>query len=120
VIGGNQINHTSTQRSFLNPDKIVAYCGIAVVLGLVAFLLIRNAPFADPNFVTVLRIVLAVAAGVVGATLPGQFSLSWKGRGFALRATGALGFDRMLVFSPKMIETATRSPESSAHCDQLN
>jgi hypothetical protein len=102
------------QRSFLNSDKIAAYSGISIVLCLVAFLLIRNAPFADPNLVIVLRVVLAVAAGVVGATLPGQFSLSWKGQGLALRATGALGFSiAMLLFSPKVVETAARPPEET-------
>jgi len=63
-------------------------------LGLVAFLLIRNAPFADPNFVTVLRIVLAVAAG--SSEQHFQVSLAYHGKDEDLRFAQQVhsGFDR--------------------------
>ena len=75
---------------------------------LVGWLAVRNEPFADPNLVVLLRIVLSVAAGILGAMIPGFLGLAWSGRGLAVRAGGALALVILsLVWSPAVIQAPT-------------
>ncbi len=70
-------------------EKIVASSVAVLIFALVGWLVIRNQPFTDPNLVVLLRNVVSVATGILGATIPGFLRLDWKGKGLAMRATGA-------------------------------
>lgn len=91
--------HTASQW-----EKLVSAVMAALIIGVVLYLVIRNQPFADPNLVTVLRIVLSVASGILGATIPGFLNVQWKGGGFLIRAGGALALFVITYFaSPNVI-----------------
>jgi hypothetical protein len=76
-------------------------------IGVVAFVLAlvwRGEPIVDPNLVVLMRFVIALAMGVVGATIPGFLNLEWKGSGLLVRASGALAlFVLALVFTPTVL-----------------
>ena len=92
------------QYSVSQWEKIVAVAMAALVIGLVVYLVVRNQPFADPNLVRILRIVLSVAAGILGATIPGFLHVQWSGGGFIIRAGGALALFVITFFgSPNVI-----------------
>ena len=85
-------------------EKVVAVAMAALIVGVVMYLVVRNQPFADPNLVRLLRIVLSVAAGILGATIPGFLDVEWKGGGFIIRAGGALALFVITFFgSPSVI-----------------
>lgn len=106
-----------TTRNKLSPDnrgkgqysaslweKIVAIAMAALIVVLVMYLVIRNEAFADPNLVRLLRIILSVAAGILGATIPGFLDVKWSGGGFIIRAGGALALFVITFFgSPSVI-----------------
>jgi hypothetical protein len=89
-------------------EKIVAVAMAVLIVGLVIYLVVRNEPFADPNLVRILRIVLSVAAGILGATIPGFLDVKWSGGGFIIRAGGALALFVITFFgSPSVILPST-------------
>lgn len=89
-------------------EKIVAVAMAVLIVGLVIYLVVRNQPFADPNLVRILRIVLSVAAGILGATIPGFLDVKWSGGGFMIRAGGALALFVITFFgSPSVILPST-------------
>jgi pyrimidine deaminase RibD-like protein len=97
----------SSTSGFSTPatwEKIVLAVAVIFVLSLVAWVVVRNQPFADPNIVVMLRIVLSLAVASVGAVVPGLLHVSWKWKGFALRAGGALAlFVLTYLLSPRVI-----------------
>jgi hypothetical protein len=84
--------------------------GVATLVGLavvsfVLYLVARNEPFVDQNLVVLMRLVLGLAMGILGATVPGFLNVSWKGGGLAVRAGGALAlFVLTLVFTPTVLD----------------
>jgi hypothetical protein len=87
-------------------EKILAATVASLIFALVGWLVIRNQPFADPNLVVGFRIVLSVAAAILGATIPGFLHLDWKGRGLAIRSGGALAlFVLSYIWSPNVIQS---------------
>ncbi|MCG5509686.1 hypothetical protein [Ectothiorhodospira lacustris] len=74
------------------------------IVGLVGYLVIRNEPFADQNFVVMLRILLSLAVSVVGAVIPGFLQVGWNGSGLAIRAGGALAlFVLTFLLTPQVL-----------------
>jgi hypothetical protein len=64
---------------------------------------IRNQPIADDHLVELLRIILSVAMGVLGATIPGFLHVEYKIGGLAIRAAGALALVVLTYFyTPKV------------------
>ena len=59
-------------------------------MALVAFLLVRNQPIADPNLVVLVRILLSLIVSIFGATVPGMLKVDLEAKGLIIRATGAL------------------------------
>jgi hypothetical protein len=52
-----------------------------------------------------MRIVLALAMAVFGATVPGFLNVGWRGGGLVVRAGGALAlFVLTLVFTPTVLD----------------
>jgi hypothetical protein len=72
-------------------EKVLSFAVAIPTFLLVVWLVIRNEPFADPNLVVLLRIILSVTVGVLGATIPGFLKFNWSGTGLAVRAGGAVG-----------------------------
>ena len=106
------------RRTTINPpsplfDRIAATGAALVIVGLAAFLLIRNQPIADPRLFLVLRVVVSFSAAALGATIPGFLELGWRGRGLAVRAGGALAlFVLTFVNTPDLVtEQAERGPQ---------
>jgi len=84
-------------------ERIAALGAALLILGLTGFLLIRNEPLASDQLFFALRLVLSLAAAVLGATVPGFLNLEWKGGGLAVRAGGALAlFVLTWVFTPDL------------------
>jgi hypothetical protein len=71
-------------------ERRVSLFTAVVVVGFVMFLVVRDKPFSDPNYVVLTRIILAVAAACLGATIPGVLSVKYNAEGLGIRGTGAL------------------------------
>jgi hypothetical protein len=85
-------------------EKVVVLTVAMVIVLLVAFLVVRNEPFADPNLVVILRIFVSLSAAVLGATIPGFLHIGWDGAGLSIRAGGALAlFVLTYVLSPAVV-----------------
>lgn len=88
-------------------ERRIALLIAAAVIAFVLFTAWRNEPFTDPNAVAMLRIVLALAMGILGATLPGFLNLTWRGSGLVVRAAGALALVVLaLVYTPSVLGPA--------------
>jgi hypothetical protein len=95
-------------------EKIVSYVVAVFIVLLVGFLVIRNEPFADPNLVVIIRIVLIVAVGVFGATIPGSVGFTWKGWGLAVRATATVGLVILTyLYNPYIVQNQTAVSEEN-------
>lgn len=87
--------------SFERKTAIVSAVGVVI---LIAFLLVRNEPFADANLVVLARIILSTGVATIGATVPGFLQIGWKTKGLFIRAGGALAlFVLSFVLTPKVI-----------------
>jgi hypothetical protein len=92
----------ATSRKF-ELERLIGLATAVCVVGTVLYLVIRNQPFSDLNLVTLMRIVLAVAMGILGATIPGFLSIEYKSQGLVIRAAGALALVLLTYFfSPKV------------------
>ena len=99
------MRHTTGTRSIPPFDRIASTFAALVIVGLVAFLLIRNQPIADPKLFFALRVVLSLSAATLGASIPGFLNLRWSGSGLAVRAGGALAlFVLTFVYTPNLVE----------------
>jgi hypothetical protein len=84
-------------------DRAAASLAALVIIGLAAFLLIRNTPIVQPQLFFALRVVLSLAAAILGATIPGFLKLEWKGGGLIVRAGGALAlFVLTFMYTPNL------------------
>lgn len=85
-------------------EKLLAYVAAFVALALVAFVVIRNEPFASPNIVVLLRTILSLSVAVLGATIPGFLNITWERGGLLIRAGGALAlFLLTFLFTPHVL-----------------
>jgi hypothetical protein len=97
--------HTAKTPSTLPIDRIAATLAALVIVGLMAFLLIRNEPIADSRLFFGLRLLLSFAAATLGASIPGFLNVGWSGGGFAVRAGGALAlFLLTFVYTPDLVK----------------
>ena len=104
------MRRTTIKSPTLPFDRIAATCAALVIVGLAAFLLIRNQPITDPRLFLVLRVVVSFSAATLGATIPGFLELGWRGQGLAVRAGGALAlFVLTFVYTPDLV-TDRRGP----------
>lgn len=85
-------------------ERLLGFAIAILWIGVVAFLIIRNEPIADPNFAIFIRIILSFMAGILGAVIPGFLKISMRGPGFVIRAGGALAlFVISFFFTPTVI-----------------
>jgi hypothetical protein len=95
-------------------DRGLSAVAAAVCLGLIVFLLVRNEPFTDPNFVVAMRVMLSLAAAIFGATIPGFLKVSWRGAGLVVRAGGALAlFALTFLYTPQVLPLESTSGPNS-------
>jgi hypothetical protein len=95
--------HTATTRSTAPIDRIAATLAALVIVGLMAFLLVRNEPIADSRLFFGLRLLLSFGAATLGASIPGFLNVGWSGGGFVVRAGGALAlFLLTFVYTPDL------------------
>jgi hypothetical protein len=82
--------------------RVALFTGVGIIC-LIAFLVIRNKPFADPNLAIYVRIILSLAIAVLGATVIGNgLKLDFNALGFSIRGVGAAALFVICYFaSPK-------------------
>lgn len=79
-------------------EKILAWAIGVVIVGVCCFVVLRNEPFADLNLVVVIRILLALFAGLFGVVVPGLLRVEGKWKGWQIRATAGFAL-AVLVYS---------------------
>ena len=105
--------------------RVSLFTAVFIVI-VVAFLVIRNAPVADANLVVLTRIILALAVGLLGATMPGFLNVTYNFAGFAVRATGATALFLIAYFGTSHVEalhlpdTLEKKNEISRHLSDPN
>jgi hypothetical protein len=86
-------------------ERVIVYGAALLIIGLIVFLVIRNEPIADPNFVVFIRIVLSLAVAALGAFIPGMLKVGFDRRGYMIRASGALAlFVITFLLTPRVIQ----------------
>src|SRR4051812_3700123 len=104
------MRHITRTRSALSFDRIAATLAALVIVGLMAFLLIRNEPITDPRLFFGLRLLLSFGAAALGASIPGFLNVGWSGGGLAVRAGGALAlFVLTFVYTPDLVTAQAAS-----------
>src|SRR5208282_2156354 len=96
--------HTTRNRSTPPFDRIAATLAALVIVGLMAFLLVRNEPIADSRLFFGLRLLLSFGTASLGASIPGFLYVGWSGGGLVVRAGGALAlFVLTFVYTPDLV-----------------
>ncbi len=84
-------------------ERVVALSAALLWFGLVGFLVVRNQSL-DANLVVLVRVILSLMAGVLGAMIPGILLVGIHGPGFKIRAGGALAlFVISYFFTPEVM-----------------
>jgi hypothetical protein len=89
-------------------ERVLSFCAMFWVIFIVSLLVLQDRPLTNPNYVVLVRILLSLAAGTWGATIPGMFSISaiyrlssgWK---TAIRASGAICFFLVTFFGTPQV-----------------
>lgn len=85
-------------------EKITVLVVAVFITGITSFLVIRNEPFADSNFVVLIRILLSLATAVLGAAIPGFLNITLHKKSLLIRASGALAlFLLTFTLTPKVL-----------------
>jgi hypothetical protein len=96
-------------------ERVGSVLAAAVGLGVMLYLVVRNEPFRDPNLVVMARIMLSLSIAVLGATVPGFLNVGWSGKGFVIRAGGALAlFVLTFLLTPQIVQQKTHGDNSPA------
>jgi len=92
----------SIRESFTFERRISVSTAV-IIVSVVVYLVIRNQPFTDLNLIILLRIILAVSMGIIGATIPGFLTIEYSAKGVVIRAAGALALTIICYFgTPKV------------------
>jgi hypothetical protein len=92
-------------------ERIILLLTGVFIIAAIMFLLVRNKPFNDQNLVVLARIVLALAAGICGATIPGFLNVNFKLGGLAIRSGGALALAVLtMTVTPKVLPALANVP----------
>ncbi|CAO3435557.1 hypothetical protein [Azospirillum doebereinerae] len=100
-------------------ERMAATLSALAIVGTAMGLLIRNEPIADPRLFFALRVIVSVAAAVLGAAIPGFLQVRWSRGGFAVRAGGALAlFVLTFVYTPDLVTAQDAGPAPAASIEQ--
>jgi hypothetical protein len=106
--------------------KAERYVALGLTVFIVVFcsyIILRNDPNPEPNTVVYMRILLAVACGVLGGTIPGFLNIDYNIGGLAIRAAGGLAFAVLVfVYTPKVLpnmETPTEKALSRSRTGDI-
>lgn len=92
-------------------ERMAATLSALAIVGMILWLLIRNEPITDPRLFFALRVVVSVAAAVLGAAIPGFLQVRWSQGGLAVRAGGALAlFVLTFVYTPDLLTGQDPAP----------
>jgi len=97
----------------MGSTRIERYIGIGVavfIVGFVLYLVERNQAFASPDLARALRIILSLAIGILGATIPGFLNVGYKVGGLVIRAGGALALFVITFFGSPQVESLGLGP----------
>jgi hypothetical protein len=87
-----------------NPERYVALGLTVFIVLFCAYIIVRDDPDPNPNTVVYMRILLAVACGVLGGTIPGFLNVKYDVGGLAIRAAGGLAFAVLVyVYTPTVL-----------------
>lgn len=95
-------------------EKITAVAVAFFIVGLISFLVIRDRPFSDLNFVIFVRILLSLSCSILGAVVPGFLQVDMRKKGLVIRAGGALAlFIVTFFFTPSVISSVYKPKVNS-------
>lgn len=121
-------------------ERLTATFVATIVVITVLYLVVRGEPFRDAQLVVLLRIVLAVSMGIIGATIPGFMQIEYSTKGNTIRAGGAMALSllcyvgtpkveqlnlslptaKIKLEQPQLIDIRTLSPPNTKTQSQLN
>ena len=97
-------NSGDRDPSNYNAERYVALGLATFIVLFCAYIIFRNDPDPEPNTVVFMRILLALACGVLGGTIPGFLNVKYDMGGLAIRAAGGLAFAVLVfVYTPKVL-----------------
>lgn len=99
-------------------ERMIGIITAVVVVGVVLYLVLRNQPIVDPNLVVVLRIVISLAVGILGATIPGFLGVEYTVGGIVIRAGGALALFVLTFFGTPQV-SALKLADASVELDTI-
>jgi hypothetical protein len=89
------------------PERYVALGLTIFIVLFCAYIIARPEQDISPNSVVFMRILLSVACGVLGGTIPGFLNVRYDVGGLAIRAAGGLAFAVLVyVFTPTVLSAA--------------
>jgi hypothetical protein len=92
-------------------ERILATLTAISIIAVALYLVIRPEPFSEPNKVVIFRIILSLAMGIIGATIPGFLRVSYDFKGLRVRAVGGFAFGIVAFFgTPKVEPLQLNSP----------
>lgn len=99
-----RIEDQSTGDPTVLERSIGLFIGV-IIIGIALYLVITNHKFEDKNTALIMRLVLSVGMGAVGATVPGFLRVDYKKKGLVIRTAGGMAvFFITLAFSPKVYD----------------
>lgn len=105
-------------------ERICGTIASGVALLVLAYLIVRNEPFADPNYVVFVRTLLSFCMAVFGGCIPGFLHLRFnQGKTFAVRASGASAlFLITFFFTPEVLphHASPNVPPSARPLDDID
>jgi len=100
--------------------SVAVITGVAIIF-FAMFLVLRNEPFASPDLARIMRIILSLGIGILGASIPGFLKVQYNFAGIAVRAGGALALFVLTYFgSPHVDALNLKDPEVVAYLQRVD
>jgi hypothetical protein len=107
---GNQNHQPQDHKA----ERFVALALTVFIVLFCATIIWRNEQHPEPNTVVFMRILLSVACGVLGGTIPGFLNVRYDVGGLAIRAAGGLAFAVLTyVYTPTVLPTLQTPTEKA-------
>lgn len=96
-------------NKFIFERRVATLCGVGVV-ATVVYLVVRDSRISDPGVAGAFHLILSLAVATLGATLPGFLHIIHSGKGYMIRAGGALALFVLAFFGAPKIWTDLPTP----------